>query len=150
MKLCILEKSIVPGLFCSLLSACAGDRPDTLGAKNGMLALCPNSPNCVSSQAKEEGQSIAPLPFEGDPDAAFIRLKQLLKKRTDTTLCETGSGYLRVEFRTTFFVDDGEFLIDREHKRIQVRSASRIGYSDLGKNRSRLEEIRRDFAKGGE
>jgi Protein of unknown function (DUF1499) len=48
-------------------------------------------------------------------------------------------GYLRVEFHTTLFVDDGEFLFDKGHFVIPVRSASRLGYFDLGKNRSRIE-----------
>lgn len=48
---------------------------------------------------------------------------------------------------TTLFVDDSEFLLDRERQAIQVRSASRLGYSDLEKNRSRMEEIREQFNK---
>jgi uncharacterized protein (DUF1499 family) len=58
-------------------------------------------------------------------------------------------SYLRVELRTTFFVDDAEFLLDRERHLIQVRSASRLGYSDLGKNRRRMEEIRGQFNASG-
>ena len=54
-------------------------------------------------------------------------------------------GYLRVELRTLLFIDDGEFLMDPTNKVIQVRSASRLGYSDLGKNRSRIEDIRSQF-----
>ncbi len=52
---------------------------------------------------------------------------------------------MRVEFHTLLFVDDGEFLLAAEQGLIQVRSASRMGYSDLGKNRRRLEEIRQQF-----
>jgi uncharacterized protein (DUF1499 family) len=149
MERCSRGKVIALGIFSVLMAACAGARPDNPGTKNGLLALCPNSPNCVSSQGKDGRHSIAPLTFSNDPDSAMPRLKMLLKNRKDTTLIEADSGYLRVEFHTTFFVDDGEFLLDREKKLIHIRSASRIGYSDLGKNRSRLEEIRRDFAKGG-
>jgi len=137
------------GLLSSLLAACAGDRPDNLGVKNGLLSLCPASPNCVSSQVKDAQHSIAPLSFSSGPDTAMNRLKKLLAGRKDTKVIEESDSYLRVEFRTTFFVDDGEFLLDRERKVIHMRSASRIGYSDLGKNRSRLEEIRRDFERGG-
>jgi len=133
------------GILSILLAACAGERPANLGAKDGRLAACPTSPNCVSSQADDERHRIAPLAFNGDPDGAFARLKQLLARRKDTTVIEEKSGYLRVELRTTFFVDDCEFLLDRERQVIQVRSASRLGYSDLGKNRSRLEEIREQF-----
>jgi len=133
------------GILSILLAACAGERPANLGSKDGRLVACPSSPNCVSSQADDERHRIAPLAFSGDPDAAFARLKQVLDRRGDTTIIEENTGYLRVELRTTFFVDDGEFLLDRERLVIQVRSASRLGYSDLGKNRSRLEEIREQF-----
>lgn len=125
---------------------CAGERPQNLGTKDGLLPACPASPNCVSSQADDGKHHIAPLAFSGAPDAAFARLKQVLGRRADTTIIEEKPGYLRVELRTTLFVDDGEFLLDRPRSVIQVRSASRLGYSDLGKNRSRMEEIRSQYS----
>jgi uncharacterized protein (DUF1499 family) len=128
---------------------CAGERPNNLGAKGDSLAACPTSPNCVSSQATDEGHRILSLTFSGDPDTAFARLEQVLSERSDTTISEEKPGYLRVELRTIFFVDDGEFLLDRTHSVIHIRSASRLGYSDLGKNRSRMEEIRRQFIAAG-
>jgi uncharacterized protein (DUF1499 family) len=131
------------------LLGCAGERPQNLGAKGGVLAACPDSPNCVSSQAGDEKHRIAPFVISGDPESAFARLKQVLGRRSDTTVIGESPGYLRVELRTVLFVDDGEFLLDRERKLIQVRSASRIGYSDLGKNRKRMEEIRRQFLAEG-
>jgi uncharacterized protein (DUF1499 family) len=109
------------------------------------LSACPSTPNCISSQAPDERHRSAALGFDGDADYAFARLKQILAHRKDTTIIEEHSGYLRVELRTTFFVDDGEFLLDRVERVIHVRSASHLGYSDLGKNRSRMEEIRREF-----
>lgn len=127
------------------LVGCAGERPNNLGAQGSFLTACPSAPNCVSSQADDDKHRIAPLTFSGDPDAAFSRLKLALGGRNDTTIVEEKPGYLRVELRTALFVDDGEFLLDRTHNVIQVRSASRLGYSDLGKNRSRMEEIRRQF-----
>jgi uncharacterized protein (DUF1499 family) len=127
------------------LMGCAGERPNNLGARNGFLTACPSSPNCVSSQATDEKHRIQPFTFSDAPDAAFARLKRVLEQRDDATMCETSAGYLRVELRTLLFVDDGEFLLDRTQKLIHVRSASRLGYSDLGKNRSRMEEIRKQF-----
>ncbi|MFK7778444.1 MAG: DUF1499 domain-containing protein, partial [Gimesia sp.] len=49
------------------------------------------------------------------------------------------------EFRSLCFrfVDDVEFLIDSGQNMIQVRSASRVGHSDFGANRKRIESIRR-------
>lgn len=134
-------------LFAGSLSACAGQAPTGLGVQGGHLAPCPASPNCVSSEASDEGHRIAPLAVEGDPEAAWARLVSVLSARPDTRVVETGGEYLRVEFRTALgFVDDGEFTLDRGGRAIQVRSASRVGYSDLGKNRSRIEEIRKSLA----
>ncbi len=137
---------IVMCVLSGLLAACAGERPNNLGVRDDRLSACPSSPNCVSSQASDEGHRIAPLAFNGDPDTAFARLKLILERRDDTFIIEDKPGYLRIELRTTFFVDDGEFMLDRVGRVIHVRSASRLGYSDLGKNRSRMEDIRREFS----
>jgi uncharacterized protein (DUF1499 family) len=142
-----LREVIVMGILSGILAACAGETPKNLGVKGGNLAPCPSSPNCVASQAVDQGHRIEPLGFNDDPDLAFARLKRILSLRGDTTLIEGDESYLRVEFRTRLgFVDDGEFLLDRERRVIHLRSAARLGYSDLGKNRSRLEDIRREFA----
>ena len=129
------------------LLGCAGDRPTNLGIRDGALAPCPGSPNCVSSQATDEGHRISPLVIHGDPDVAFARLTQLIGSRNGATIIYESSGYLRVELRTALFVDDAEFLLDREQRVVHVRSASRIGYSDLGKNRRRMEDIRTLFLR---
>ena len=134
-------------ILSALLAACAGERPMNLGVKEGMLVACPSSPNCVSSLAADAGHLIAPLSFSGDPAAAFARLQQVLRQRQDATIIEVRADYLRVELRTTLFVDDAEFLLDGEKKVIQLRSSSRLGHSDLGKNRSRIEEIRTEFSR---
>ena len=136
------------GLLSSLLAGCAGNRPDHPGVQAGRLAPCPGSPNCVSSQATDPRHAIAPLSLNDDPRTAFSRLKETLAGRSDTTVVEEGPGYLRVEFRTRLFVDDGEFLLDPDRRLIQLRSASRLGYSDLGKNRRRMEEIRSRYPAG--
>lgn len=140
----VMTMSILSGLLAAC--ACAGERHNNRGVRDNRLSTCPSSPNCVSSQASDERHRIAPLAFTGDPDAAFARLRQILVRRNDATIVEESPGYLRVELRTTFFVDDGEFLLDRAGRVIHVRSASRLGYSDLGKNRSRMEDIRREFS----
>jgi uncharacterized protein (DUF1499 family) len=135
------------GVLSGIIAACAGERPNNLGARSGLLAACPSSPNCVSSQADDEKHLIAPLDFSGDANAAFARLKLVLGRRGDTVVLEELPGYLRVEFRTIIgFVDDGEFLLDRTQLVIHIRSASRLGYSDLGKNRNRIKEIRSEYS----
>ena len=145
-----MKKTVVV-ILCTalLLSACAGDRPANLGVINGALAACPDSPNCVSSQASDERHRIEPFATGDDPDAAFARLAEIVRRRPDATVINSTDTYLRVELRTTFFTDDAEFLLDRERRLIQLRSASRLGYSDLGLNRRRIEEIRRQLQHRG-
>lgn len=141
---------IVTLLATGVLSACAGRSPEGLGVRSGQLAPCPSSPNCVSSQDPSGGHSIAPLELSGDPGKEWGRLLSLLEQRSDATVKESGPDYLRVEFRTLLgFVDDAEFLLDRTARVIHVRSASRLGYSDFGKNRRRIEELRAALQKAG-
>jgi len=111
------------------------------------LAPCPESPNCVSSQAKDQAHLTAPLRYSGDPGAAWRRLQSALGAESRIAIIEDTGGYLHVEARSLVFrfVDDVEFLLDSEHGVIQVRSASRVGYSDFGVNRRRVERIRKAF-----
>ena len=134
---------VLTGGLAVWLAACAGGPPGNLGVTDGRLAPCPSSPNCVSSFAADSRHKITPLAFSGAPQAAFDRLKKVLADRSDTKIIEEKPGYLRVAFHTLLFVDDGEFLLGKDH--IDVRSASRLGYSDLGKNRKRMESIRKAF-----
>lgn len=110
------------------------------------LPPCPAKPNCVSSQATDSHR-IEPLTISGNPEIAFGELRTLLARRSDTRVISADDTTIRVEFRTMLgFVDDGLFVLDSANGRIQVRSAARLGYWDMGKNRSRLEEIRQSFA----
>jgi uncharacterized protein (DUF1499 family) len=123
-------------------------RPTNLGAARGKLAPCPDSPNCVCSQEPAvSSHYIAPLAFKSSPAAALGKLKTALGRMKRVTVVEASDDYVYAEFRTAVlrFVDDVEFVIDPGTKLIHVRSASRVGRSDLGVNRRRVEEIRARF-----
>jgi uncharacterized protein (DUF1499 family) len=126
-----------------------GQRPSNLGAQNGQLTACPNSPNCVSSQAPaaDKEHSIAPIAYTGDAKAAIAKLKSLLEGQERTTIVQSSETYFYAECASKLmgFVDDVEFYADDSAKVIQVRSASRLGKSDLGVNRKRIEDIRTKF-----
>jgi uncharacterized protein (DUF1499 family) len=110
------------------------------------LPQCPARPNCVSSQATDS-HHIEPLKVTKDAWLSFERLRKLLVQRTDTKMISADDTTIRVEFRTLLgFVDDGLFVLDATNSLIHVRSAARLGYWDLGKNRSRMEEIRQAFS----
>lgn len=120
-----------------------------LGAVDGKLADCPGSPNCVSSQASDGDRRVDPLPIERSAPEALARLAAVIRGMPRTRVLVEGNGYLRAEFTTEVFgwVDDVEALADPVANVIQVRSASRVGYWDLGTNRDRIEEIRALYAK---
>ncbi|EKQ67647.1 hypothetical protein OsccyDRAFT_3929 [Leptolyngbyaceae cyanobacterium JSC-12] len=122
----------------------AGKRPTNLGVKDGRLSPCPNSPNCVCSYDTDVVHAIAPLSFNGEASEAIAKLKQVIQSIERTTIVTESSDYLYAEFKSKLmgFVDDVEFYLDSAAKVIHVRSASRLGKSDLGVNRNRIELIR--------
>jgi uncharacterized protein (DUF1499 family) len=135
-------------LVVFLISGCGGTRPSNLGVKDNRLSPCPSSPNCVSSQSDDEKHKIDPIRFTSTPAEAMDRLKKVVRAMERTTLVLENPDYLHVEFRTSLgFVDDVEFYVDGSQKVIHLRSASRVGYWDLGVNRKRMESIRTEFER---
>ena len=114
-------------------------RPEYLGVKDGRLARCKRTPNCVSSQADPaDGEHyIAPLA------GTMEDVRRAVRALPRTTILRDDGNYLYAEFRSKLlgFVDDVEFYFDGSA--IQVRSASRLGRRDFGVNRKRVEELRR-------
>jgi uncharacterized protein (DUF1499 family) len=118
----------------------------TFHSLSDRLAPCPGSPNCVSSQAQGGYHAISPITYSGSVEGVLERLKAVLQKMKRSRIIASSPDYLHAEFRTLLgFVDDVEFYIDQEQHLIHTRSASRIGYWDLGVNRRRLEAIRVEF-----
>ncbi len=120
---------------------------DSAGAQAISLDPCPATPNCVSSLATDPGHRIEPLRFHDAPAAAWLRLQKVLDKLPRTRIIERTPQRLRAEFtsRVFRFVDDVVCVMDEAAGVIQVRSASRVGYSDFGVNRRRVETIRALF-----
>jgi uncharacterized protein (DUF1499 family) len=128
----------------------AGTRPTNIGTNNGNLAACPATPNCVSSSSpvSDLEHSIAPIQFGGKASATMENLKSVLKNTPRTTIVTEGSNnyfYAEVTSKLMGFVDDVEFYVDDSSKTVRVRSASRLGESDFGVNRQRIEEIRKQL-----
>jgi len=132
-----------------LLTGCSGTMPD-LGIKNSKLAPCPKTPNCVSSQAQDEEHYIEPIIYSGTQQEAHDRLLRIIESEKRTNILTDQEDYIRVEFTSALFrfVDDVEFYFPQENADetvIHIRSASRVGSSDLGVNRKRMERIRSKF-----
>lgn len=133
--------------ICGLMIlGCSGKVSQHGGVQNGMLSPCPAKPNCVGSQAEGERHKIEPIHYAGGKSAAFDKLKKIVISLERAGLVEENDDYLRFEFKSALFgfVDDVEFYFPEEPV-IHVRSASRLGYSDFGVNRKRIEKVRRLF-----
>jgi len=122
----------------------AGKRPTNIGVQAGQLVPCPSTPNCVNSQSKDAEHSIKPLTYNSMPTQAMADLKGVIQNLERTKIITETENYLYAEFTSALmgFVDDVEFLLDDSANVIHVRSASRLGKSDLGVNRKRIETIR--------
>ena len=121
-----------------------GVAPTNLGVQEEHLSPCPATPNCVVSQNTDASHAIEPLRYQGDRRSAQETLVKILGVVPRTTIVEQTEGYIRAESRSRLlgFVDDLEFYLPTDQPLIQVRSASRLGESDLGVNRRRVEQIR--------
>ncbi len=149
----IMTKPTIHALIAALLlTGCTGIPENNVDpATVTELARCPSRPNCVSSADIGDSHYISPIKIQGDPDAAWQTLQDTLAADGSFEITASGKHYIRTEAITRIlrFNDDVEFLLKRDVGRIDMRSASRIGYSDLGKNRKRLEGIRSKMIDAG-
>lgn len=127
-----------------------GKRPNDLGVRNGRLKPPPPSPNAVHSQVTEGYHATAPLRYQGTREAAMRALAGIVRGTPRVTIVTQTAEYLYAEYQTALlgFVDDVEFWFPPDDRVIHVRSASRLGSSDFGVNRQRIEEIRARLAAG--
>jgi len=143
--------AIALALLSVSLFSCAGKRPSDLGVENGRLAACPSSPNCVSSEADDRIHGVPAFRLTTEPNRAWAAARQAVLDLPRTELVVDEPGYLHAECRSALmgFVDDLELHLRPDESRIEVRSASRLGYGDLGVNRRRVEGLRTNLRKLG-
>ena len=132
----------------AILFGCAGQPPGGIGLNDGRLAPCSGKPNCVISQGGDKQHHIEPITYEGGKNGAVETIEQVVQGMAGTRIVTQTDHYLHIEFRSKLigFVDDVEFFFP-DTGIIHMRSASRVGYSDFGVNRKRLEKIRAVFQK---
>ncbi len=129
-------------LFFILLASCAGTKPDSIG----QFSECPEKPNCIFSKSSTALHMIAPLIYQSTFPEAKEKLLKVIKSMPRAEIATNKENFLHVEFTSKIFrfVDDVEFYFNAPGI-IHFRSASRIGHSDMGVNRHRMEEIRHLF-----
>ena len=130
-----------------MMVGCPGNRHPETGVNGDRFAACPDSPNCVSSKSSDPRHAIAPVGYKGTIQQARRHLAQAISGMKRVRIVAAEERYIHAEFTSAVFrfVDDVEFLLDEGTSTIDVRSASRVGYSDFGVNRRRVEEFRARF-----
>jgi len=132
------------GLLAYIVMAVLSQKqPDSLGLQNGMLKACPSSPNCVCSESHTQSDAQHFIePIAGNAQT-WAKLKQVMTKQGGLIHTET-SDYMHITFSTPIFryIDDVECRFDKANDFIYIRSASRIGKSDFGVNRKRIERLK--------
>ena len=115
---------------------------------NNLLAPCPNSPNCVSSLSGSKDHWVAPLKVSDNRDTSLQRLQTLLDAEPRVEYDVVGQSRIQARFKSLVlrFTDDVTFYV-RDNGVGEVRSASRVGYWDLGANRRRVESLRSKLAE---
>jgi len=129
---------------CLTLTACSAGSPPTMDLAGGKLPNCPSTPNCVCSEINETNSSIGALKFAPEQRQAAWEAVRKAVVALGGRVEKFDDGYLWATFRSRVFrfVDDLQLRLDAERDLIQVRSASRLGYSDFGVNRQRVENLR--------
>jgi len=133
------------------MSGCWGGVPDTVGVRNGQLAPCPPTPNCVHTGLRHpDGTSSIYLDGTVPRHEVMGRIRSVIEAIPRTTVVTEGPDYLHAEVRSRVFrfVDDLEVLIMPDGE-VVVRSASRVGKGDLGVNAARVEELRASMVEAG-
>ncbi len=145
---------VIVAILAGQLGMFKGGAPNDLGVVEGRLKLPADTPNSVSSQAdlypnhpQHNYARIEPLPLVGDSKSTLSKIKAIIELMPGSQIITNQENYLYVQFTTRVmkFVDDAEFWCDPQSNVVQVRSASRLGKSDLGVNRQRIEWIRKQL-----
>ncbi len=138
-------------MLAASVSGCSSPKSDGQGLKPENLAGCPDRPNCVSSEAQDAEHAIHPFRLKNDPAAGWQAIRRVVDSLPRSTVVENTDRYLHVECKSRLFgfIDDLELQHDPKTAFIAVRSASRVGFSDLGVNRRRVEALRQKLQQAG-
>jgi uncharacterized protein (DUF1499 family) len=140
----MVGRLVIALLFVMPFFSCTGTRPTNLGVHDARLAPCPSSPNCVSSDDSDPPHQIPPFRLAVPVVEGWRAARAAVLDLPRTKVITETDNYLHAECSSAFFgfVDDLELHLRTSQGLIAIRSAARLGYSDLGVNRKRVEQLR--------
>ncbi|WP_037071103.1 DUF1499 domain-containing protein [Psychromonas arctica] len=113
------------------------------GLKQGQLQACTSIENCVFSENIDGAENnIQPFAFDGEKAVFLTQLKTSVESMGGK-IVDIEDGYIAATFTSAIFgfVDDLELRVSDDHL-LHFRSASRVGKSDLGANKKRVEALK--------
>ncbi|WP_372882622.1 DUF1499 domain-containing protein [Psychromonas sp.] len=134
------------------LAACSEKSPGDIAQSAEIISLCPAYPNCVSSDATDGEHQIAPYLLTQEAETVWAVVQEIIEQQPGCIIIEQTQYFLHVECRSALFrfVDDLKLELRTEQNIIAVYSASRLGYSDFGVNRKRIESLRAVLKERGQ
>ena len=135
-------------LMIFMLFGCSAVRSeDAAGIRSTFLSSCPESPNCVSTEAQEIRHKIEVFRLKGDFSKNWIEIQRALATLPRSTIEKADETYLHATFKSRMFrfIDDLELSLNPSSGIISIRSAAQTGYWDFGVNRRRVKHLRHEL-----
>lgn len=126
---------------------CTGSQAANKMKPQNRFAPCPDTPNCVSSEAQDPRHAVAPMQLAGNSEDEWAKIQAVVKGLPRSRILTATEDYLHatLKSRVFAFIDDLELKLDPQTNMIGIRSASRTGSYDLGVNRRRVENLRKQL-----
>lgn len=136
-------------MFLIALWACSGNRTEHYNNEPSAILDCPDTPNCLSSLANNPKYRIEPFKLKKDIESSWNIVKKTVGSLPRTKIVLADNRNIHAECRSMIFrfVDDLMLHLIPSDDIIHIRSASRVGYSDLGVNRRRVESLRKKLQR---
>jgi uncharacterized protein (DUF1499 family) len=141
----ILNILIGAMILITILWGCTGNRTERHDNKKSAFLDCPDTPNCVSSLATNPKYRVEPFKLKKDPETSWDMVQKTVGSLPRTKIISADNSDIHAECSSMIFrfVDDLMLHLNPSKDIIHIRSASRIGYFDLGVNRDRVENLRK-------
>lgn len=132
-------------ILITILWGCSGNPTERQNSESSGLLDCPDTPNCVSSLAKNPKYRVEPFKLNKDLKTSWDMVQNTVGSLPRTKVVSADNNKIHAECRSMIFrfIDDLTLNLTPSNGIIHIRSASRTGYSDLGVNRRRVENLRK-------
>jgi uncharacterized protein (DUF1499 family) len=142
-----LWTAIMTIVVTAAVIGCAGSKTADKMKPQDRIVPCPDTPNCVSSEAQDPRHAVAPMQLAGNPEKAWVQIRAKVDALPRSRIVAATEHYLHATLKSRLFgfIDDLELKLDPQTNMIGIRSASRTGAYDLGVNRRRVENLRQQL-----